>query len=221
LFLSPHLDDAVFSCGEVIASMPHAVVATVFAGRPPGESAPTSWDVQCGFADGDDVIGARRFEDRQALDTLGAEPMWLDFCDDQYGRTPSADALAETIAGLLAAWQPHAVFSPLGLFHSDHRRTSDAALSVMTRFPVIEWHAYEDAIYRRLPGLVDQRIASIRQAGFEAQQAGLAITPLAHELKCRAIACYRSQLRALATRRGHEDALRPEAYWHIAWRDRA
>jgi hypothetical protein len=30
-----------------------------------------------------------------------------------------------------------------------------------------------------------------------------------------AVACYRSQIRALATRRGHADAFEPERYWRV------
>ena len=34
LVISPHLDDAVFACGRLIASHPSCVVVTVFAGLP-------------------------------------------------------------------------------------------------------------------------------------------------------------------------------------------
>ena len=94
LAISPHLDDAVFSCGELLASAPGAKVVTVFAGGPPAGASMTSWDADCGFRADDDVIAARRGEDARALEMLGASPVWLPFWDDQYARAP---ALADTL----------------------------------------------------------------------------------------------------------------------------
>jgi hypothetical protein len=42
LVVSPHLDDAVFGCGELIASRPGATVARLFAGPPASYGEPTS-----------------------------------------------------------------------------------------------------------------------------------------------------------------------------------
>jgi hypothetical protein len=41
------------------------------------------------------------------------------------------------------------------------------------------------------------------------------VDPAAHARKRDAVACYRSQIRALATRDGHADALAGEAYWRV------
>ena len=101
LFISPHLDDAVFACGALIASSKAPVVTTVFAGRPPPGTALTSWDAECRFAAGDDVIGLRRNEDRDALDVLVARPVWLDFRDDQY-REPRTTARQRLAASSIA-----------------------------------------------------------------------------------------------------------------------
>ena len=63
--VSPHLDDAVLGCANFMAAHPGATVVTVFAGNPP--EYPTDpmrkWDVQSGFAPGDDVMETRRHED--------------------------------------------------------------------------------------------------------------------------------------------------------------
>ena len=81
--VSPHLDDAVLSCGNFMASHPGVSVVTVFAGNPPAY--PTDpmrqWDVQSGFAPGDDVMETRRHEDDAALEVLGAKPVHLEFIE--------------------------------------------------------------------------------------------------------------------------------------------
>src|SRR5579862_3453531 len=74
VIVSPHLDDAVLGCANFMAAHPGVVVVTVFAGNP--ARYPTNpmrkWDVQSGFAPGDDVMEARRHEDAAALDGLDA-----------------------------------------------------------------------------------------------------------------------------------------------------
>jgi len=47
--ISPHLDDAVFACGELLAARPGSVVITVLAGRPPRDLPLTPWDAASGF----------------------------------------------------------------------------------------------------------------------------------------------------------------------------
>src|SRR5690348_12642328 len=126
LFVSPHLDDAVFACGEWIASSARPVVVTVFAGAQAGGTALTAWDAECGFRDGDDVIALRREEDRAALDVLAAKPIWLDFRDDQYGEPRTTQAISAALARVIEREQVSAIHLPLGLFHADHRRASDA-----------------------------------------------------------------------------------------------
>ena len=77
--VSPHLDDAVLGCGRFLAAHPGATVVTVFAGNPPQYPEPMrKWDVQSGFAPGDDVMETRRNEDHAALACVGATPVHLD-----------------------------------------------------------------------------------------------------------------------------------------------
>jgi len=216
LFVSPHLDDAVFACGGKIASSTRPVVVTLFAGRPP-PGALTSWDAECGFVAGDDVIGLRQNEDRQALERLAARPVWLDFRDDQYGESRTTADIQTAIAGIIKREAPAAVYFPLGLYHADHRRASDAVLALIDRF-AIAWRAYEDAIYRRIAGAVDERVRMLMRAGFALERRSPPLDPVADAGKRQAIACYRSQLRALRTRKGHDDVFAPEAWWAIASR---
>jgi LmbE family N-acetylglucosaminyl deacetylase len=222
LAVSPHLDDAVMSCGSVLAQHPGAVVATVFAGRPPTGAEPTAWDRETGFDAGDDVIGCRRAEDRAALRELCAEPVWLDFRDTQYRderdgtRGPDElDEIADAIVSLIGAYGAATVLAPLGLFHDDHRDTRLACLRAMERCDGPSWLLYADSPYRELPGETDDALDELRDRGIEPHLA--ARVRVEHDRKQRAVACYRSQLRALDApgRPGHEDALHAEEYWWL------
>ena len=214
--VSPHCDDAVFACGDLLAACPGAIVVTVFAGRPASYGPVTPWDAACGFRAGDDVMRRRRAEDRDALRRLGATPVWLDFCDAQYGAPPHVGAVARVLDAAIAATRPTAVFAPLGLFHSDHALAHAAALRVRARRPRLGWFLYEDAMYRRIPRLLDARLGALRAAGLSPARAALAFEPRP-ERKVAAVACYRSQLRALARPGypGYADAFEREGYWRI------
>lgn len=211
LFVSPHLDDAVFACGDRIVARDAPVVVTIFAGFAPA-GGPTPWDRECGFAAGDDVVSTRRAEDRGALAMLGATPVWLDFRDDQYGEPRTLTDIAASLAKVIERHVPGTIHVPLGLFHADHRRASDAALTLVGGRR--RWLVYADAIYRHIPGAVEERIAQLERAGY-------ALVPLdasardASPRKRDAIACYRSQLRALAQRPALDDVYAPERYWSL------
>jgi LmbE family N-acetylglucosaminyl deacetylase len=133
LVVSPHLDDAVFGCGELLAAHPGGIVVTVFAGAPMHYRALTEWDAAAGFSVGQDIMAARREEDRRALAMVGALPLWLDYCDSQYQRPPPAQMLAAALEGTLARHEPDTVVVPLGLFHSDHKLVHEAALITLKR----------------------------------------------------------------------------------------
>jgi LmbE family N-acetylglucosaminyl deacetylase len=213
--VSPHLDDGVLGCSALLATHPAAVVMTVFAGRPLASARLPPWDEAAGFRPGDDVVGARRAEDRAALDVLGAGPVWLSFLDSQYGDSPAVDAIVPVLESALTDAGPATVCIPLGLFHSDHVLTHAAALRVLTRHQHWRWLAYEEPMYRRVPGALDNRLAALKSAGIAATLDQSAAPPAQ---KPRAMACYASQLRALGTpgRPGFADAFAPERYWTLA-----
>jgi LmbE family N-acetylglucosaminyl deacetylase len=191
------------------------MVVTIFAGRPPAGAPLTAWDAAAGFREGDDVMAARRAEDHAALAVLAARARWLPFRDAQYGGPLGADAILGDVATVISASRRAAVAVPLGLFHDDHRTTHEAALRVARRRPELTWLLYADVLYRRIPGALEARLTVLAEAG-------AALEPLppvtGHaSLKRRALACYRSQLRALGTpgRPGIADALAPEQYWRL------
>ncbi len=216
LVVSPHLDDAVFGCGQLLAARPGSAVVTIFAGAPPTYDTVTDWDALAGFRPGDDVMAARREEDARALAILDARPIWLDFCDSQYHRSPSAPEIARALDQAIGERGLRAVFIPLGLFHSDHHLAHAAALDVLRRRPDLAWFAYEEAMYRKIPNIVAERIVALHGEGIAPTPAGIS-SACGYEAKERAIACYASQLRALVAPKkpGHEDALGTERYWSL------
>src|SRR5690606_29791886 len=224
LLISPHLDDAVLACGDLLATRPGALVVTVCAGTPRDSARRTDWDAACGFAGAGEAMARRRAEDAQALAVLGARPRWLPWLDDQYAGDPALpdpagcpveQAMARDLHEAIVSFDAELVLCPLGLFHRDHHRVHEAALRVLREEPRRSWFAYEDVPYRRIPGLVQQRLMALAQGRIVATPAPAA--GHAADDKARAVECYASQLRGLAApgRLGHADALAPEGYWAL------
>lgn len=90
IFLSPHLDDAVLSCGGLIAGLNQAVqIWTVFAGDPPaGELAPFARELHERWQTGPAAAAARRAEDAAACTCLGALYRHFSYPDCIYRRLP-------------------------------------------------------------------------------------------------------------------------------------
>jgi len=215
--ISPHFDDAVFSCGDWLAACPGSTVLTVYSGVPPSAAPLPDWDRRCGFARADQAMMARHEENRAAMAVLGVRGLGLGLLDEQYGG-PAAEAgrITGMLATALTTLQPAVVLAPLGLFHRDHLRVSDAALTVWRLFRDAmgnTWLVYEEALYRRKPGLVQQRLADLRAQHVQA-------TPEAGpryrgDRKTRAVAAYASQLCALGMTPGQDDDAAPERYWRL------
>lgn len=221
--VSPHLDDAVLSCGRLLAGNPDVLVVTVFAGNPGMQAAPTPWDAECGFGPGDDVVAARRAEDTAALSILDARPVWLDLLDEQYrevrwrrlpGRSaiarrrgPGRALVAEVAAAIARALPPHVpVVGPLGLIHHDHRAVAEAMAMVRRDDPVRQWWVYADIPYEGRAGDEVER----QTAGFEPGLPG----PLGDAGRRRqALAAYSSQLRGLEPEWPLIE--RPERFWRV------
>ncbi len=155
IFLSPHLDDAVLSCGgliyELIQKGERVEICTICAGNPPpGELSPLAemlhhrWGVSAR-----DSQETRRQEDLAACRILGALPFHLNIPDCIYRRNPKTGEplittnealfqplpeveipLAVQLAKQLAAHIPAAarIVCPLTLGgHVDHHLTRTAA----------------------------------------------------------------------------------------------
>ncbi|MED5618275.1 PIG-L family deacetylase [Ideonella sp. BN130291] len=209
--ISPHLDDAVFSCGQLLAAHPDSTVVTVFAGEPPADTPLTEWDERCGFTSAAQAVALRREEDRIGLSLLEARPVWLDFADSQYGSSPRPQEVGAALQQVLLELAPDSVVFPLGLFHSDHALVHEAVVHIVPTLPDMRWLVYEDALYRGLRGLVQLRLMALAQAGVCATPLRLADEGSAL-LKARAVQAYASQLRGFGEG-GYDDLAAPERCW--------
>ncbi|MGA8726776.1 MAG: PIG-L family deacetylase [Acidimicrobiales bacterium] len=221
--VSPHLDDAALGAAHLIISYPGTTVVTVHAGRPaayPDEV--TEWDALGGFEPGDDVVGARHEEDRAAMESMGANPVWLDFVDGQYladGDRPSAADIAADLKTAIESANPTAVFLPMGIAHPDHMITHDAGLLVRAEMGEdVSWFCYEDHGYKHLPGMMAWRVSRLFRSGVWPTPS---IVPVEVDMAAKraAIDCYKSQLGPL--QRDHLlderlDANVPEQHWRLA-----
>ncbi len=221
--LSPHLDDAVLGCGRLLASHPGAVVVTAYAGAPdPYPDPVTAWDGIAGFEAGDDVLAARRREDAAALAVLRAEPRWLDFVEHQYLDRPDwvlADAIVDGVHDAVATLRPTAVFAPFGIANPDHSETHSAAMQVRERIPGASWFLYEDFGYKHIPGLLAWRVAQLFRRRVWPTPVALDVgdPTAADAAKREALACYRSQVRALeADWQLGPKLVAAEQYWRLA-----
>lgn len=159
LFLSPHLDDAAFSCGGTAALLVDAgwrcVIATAFTATVPD---PRGFALACqldkGLGPEVDYMALRRAEDAAACAHLGAEPRWLDLPEAPHRGYENAPALfgparegdeiwrplADLVTGLLDDLRPDAVYAPQGLGnHVDHQQTIRAALACLPAERVTFW----------------------------------------------------------------------------------
>lgn len=160
VFVSPHLDDAVFSAGGTIARLVRSgldvTVATVFTRSVPG---PTGFALACqtdkGIAPDIDYMALRRAEDLEACARLGAGARWIDLPEAPhrgyanasalFGPRRADDPLAPVVAavrGLIAG--ADLVAAPLCLgHHVDHHLVVDAIDGLAPRARI----AWEDMPY--------------------------------------------------------------------------
>lgn len=221
LIVSPHLDDAILSCGLLLAAHPGAVVCTVFTASPEHNMS-TDWDLQSGFNDAFEAMKARKTEDLEALETLHARPVHLPFCDAQYQSTPSPELVANAIERTIIEVAPSTLMVPLGLFHSDHVLVADACLSLLRRSNDMHMSLYEEVPYRRMPGVVQDRMRVLAERGFltnpddtfDNTRLTGADAAINEQLKDTAIHAYQSQLRAFGPD-GQAGLHSAERYWHI------
>ena len=232
IYLSPHLDDVVLSCGAQLARMvalgQRILVVTAMAGEPPAPPQAIARQLHQAWGLGDDeVVAARRREDIAACAELGVEALHLDIPDALYRRHPSSgESLYKTFknlfkkphtadAGLVEALTrrfaalPSAprVVAPLGVGgHVDHQLVRCAA----ERAAPGRLELYEDFPYAR------KWLARWRVLGFPCPFEMRLFEPEAEDFdaKCQAVACYRSQIGTLF---GNVDALR-NAVWGFAAR---
>lgn len=219
IYLSPHLDDVVLSCGATIYQQTRAgarvLVVTFFAGSPQND-APTAFarELKARWGNATDPVGVRRQEDLAALCVLGAEGLHLPFLDCVYRLDPRSgeayyptvqhifadvhpaeSGLAQELWEAFAAQMPEArhatLYAPLTAgHHVDHIHVQRAALLGLRE----GWRAlfYEDYPYAGDAQAVARARESWPERCWSMQT--VFVTEQALQAKMDAVACYASQL---------------------------
>ena len=165
LFISPHLDDVVFSCGGLAALLSDAgwntILATVFTRSVvPAEGFALACQLDKGLPATVDYMALRRQEDLHAAAALDfSAVLWLDLPEAPhrgydsppalFGAVAESDkivpAIADALDTLATAKQPELILAPQGLgAHVDHQVVIQAALQV---FPPDRLAFYRDTPY--------------------------------------------------------------------------
>jgi LmbE family N-acetylglucosaminyl deacetylase len=152
IYVSPHYDDAVLSCGGLIWEQTQkgllVEIWTICAGdAPPGRLSPLALDChrQWGIKSARELVAARRKENLEAANRVGAETVDFSIPDCIYRRSPAGDILysqdvfvplnpvergldGDVAAALVSEIQPgDNIVGPLGIGgHLDHGMTRHA-----------------------------------------------------------------------------------------------
>jgi len=220
VYLSPHLDDAVLSCGASIAQQAangeSVEVLTIFAGRPPLRPLSSyAAEMQEKWGNPPDPMGRRREEDEAACHMLGATTIHLDYLDAIYRTDPAngaflytsdeqlmgghlhpadlglADELTTAIAQRYGSVHDVLIYAPLSAgAHVDHQIVRATAFKLKRR-------GFSLCFYEDFPHAEKGHtlVSALAQPDGCAWVAELRLLQEPHvTMKCEAIACYRSQI---------------------------
>ena len=204
LLVSPHFDDAAFSCGGTVARLAaigwEVVVVTVFTG---GTHPARGFALACqrdkGLADTVDYMALRRAENLCAVEVLGAHACDLDLPEAPNRGYGSAAALfgpfvagddpapiATAITRCMAELAPDLILGPAAIGgHVDHRRVLDVLLADGKDAAIAFWRD-TPYVLREPAAPPDGRMTELSTITL----------PIEAEVpaKLRACACYASQL---------------------------
>jgi LmbE family N-acetylglucosaminyl deacetylase len=214
IYLSPHLDDAVLSCGGHIWQQVRAnirvQVVSIFAGTPAASAplSPFAQELHTRWGHQVDAASERREEDLAALDILGAEAIHWPYTDCVYRQTtnghfpyaseeslwkqvhPGEQGLLEELTARIAALplSPGGlVYAPLGIGHHVDHQIARRAAEASGKTLVY----YADYPYAKDPQAV-QTALELTKKRWRTELVLLSRRAL--NAKVAAIACYRSQL---------------------------
>lgn len=214
LFVSPHLDDAAFSCGGTATRLSslgwRVVLCTVFTATVPE---PQGFALACqtdkGVPASEDYMALRRAEDEAAAAVLGAEAIWLGYPEaprrgyesapELFSGTHEQDevheAVSRDLAALARSLAPELIFAPQGLGdHVDHLQTVRALKEASEREDALASPRPRLLFYRDIPYAFREPESAPALADLSAMaEVGVGIG-LALETKLRACAYYSSQL---------------------------
>jgi LmbE family N-acetylglucosaminyl deacetylase len=222
VYLSPHLDDAVLSCGATIARQvdtgDQVDVLTIMTGTPSGVALSAyAKELHVKAGNPEDMMATRRAEDEAACAVLGAILDHLKFLDAPYRVDPSNGAFLYTSDEELMAGQIHPadaalvgdlivaivelikaaraiLYAPLGAGgHVDHLLAREVALGLQDGGYTVLF--YEDYPYVEDGYKLVAALARSADCGMGWRAAELCYgDPQDVALKCEAIARYTSQV---------------------------
>jgi LmbE family N-acetylglucosaminyl deacetylase len=225
LLLSPHLDDAVFSCWHVLGSSRDVTLVNIFTAIPPEGTTLSSWDCMTGADDPSGRMRARLEEDEAALALAGRRAEQLDFMDDQYRDAPPEDLLAAVRARV-----PHdaEVYAPAAIGgHPDHELVRDVGIALAATGTTVAFYA--DLPYATEFGWpswmtgetpdpfrnVDAYWGRSVPEGYDPQP--IELSEKEREAKIKAMRCYRTQFSMLEgggqRKLTHPELVRFELVW--------
>lgn len=214
LYLSPHYDDAVYSCGGAIhtaAQRQPVQVLTLMAGepQPPYPDSPIIRELHRRWEAGEHPVQERRQEDQTAAQILGCVTAYAEITDCIY-RSANGQALYPSEESLWSVVHPDdpahqalrqialpatralTIFAPLGAGqHVDHLIVRDWALELIPQHPEWEFWFYEDFPYLRQRDAVD---AALEALPWISEISELPIAEESIRARIAAMCAYRSQV---------------------------
>lgn len=210
LFLSPHYDDAVYSCGGTIYELAQkgekVQILTIMAGVPtlPLPETPILKSLRERWDLGDDEVLKRRKEDETAAKIVGAKTRYLNIPDCIY-RLHEGQALYPTEEALWGAVHPNdpahgvletldfgdasLIYAPLGVGrHVDHQLVRDWALKLQAEGREIRF--YQDYPYMQKREAIDEALSHFGKM----QVYAMPLSEAAMQAKIAAMAAYVSQI---------------------------
>lgn len=214
LFLSPHLDDAVLSCGGTIHQLTQrgqaVTILTVMAGDPPDPlpDSPIVRELHTRWQIGETPVAVRRQEDIAAAQVLGAKVIHQTIPDCIY-RTVNGQPIYVDNPGLFGAVHPKdpahkqlaqitfasgitTLYAPLGVGnHVDHQLVRDWALEIAQQQPDIALKFYEEYPYSDDTIAIDSALSHFT---VHLLPEYVALTDADIQAKIAAVTCHQSQI---------------------------
>jgi LmbE family N-acetylglucosaminyl deacetylase len=217
LFLSPHMDDAVFSCGGLIYQLGQrgesVTVISVMAGDVPPDVTLSPFIEEHFRRWGlwPDPVPGRQAEDRRAVQRLGGGVRFGDLPDVLYRTDGRGSALCPDLKAMFGEIDPHdpvlaqmhqiagwldpaaVIYAPLGAgHHVDHQLVRSAVLNWLRTRPEVAVFFYEEYPYSAEGA--DAVQAARNSLGEPTVPVVHSLSDEALEAKIQAIACYQSQI---------------------------
>ncbi|MBN1399761.1 MAG: PIG-L family deacetylase [Anaerolineae bacterium] len=219
IYLSPHLDDVVLSCGGALHAQTRAgeraLVATFFAASPQDDEATAfARELKARWGSGPDPVALRRAEDLAALRVLAVDGLHLPYADCVYRHDPSTGeayypdepsifgAIHRAESGwdrdLTAAFldavgdlSGATIYAPLGAgHHVDHLLVQRVGFALLLEGQRVLF--YEDYPYADSPEVLRAALQILPGECWSRERRGLREENL--QAKIDAVACYASQI---------------------------